>query len=239
MSKQLSGKVTVVAGSDTSIGIGIVKSFLLHNAIVIAPLSQSEAIDELRRHLSGIPSGKLVTLLLDTIDYAKASDIAEYIKQAYGYIDLVVTAFNNNTCNRPLMETDICEWQKAIDENVTAHFITGRVALQLMKEQRDGMFVTICNAAILSGKSYASLNRIITENQTELSVLFAEEVKPYNIRYYQLFVRDMIAGPPANEQNPTPEMTGEHIVKLYHRQVAHTGNVFQHFPALSLPVFSD
>ncbi|BAV04487.1 NAD(P)-dependent dehydrogenase, short-chain alcohol dehydrogenase family [Filimonas lacunae] len=235
MNKQLSGTVTIVAGGNTPIGAGIVKTFLLHNAFVIAPLSTAEEIIQLRSSLSSVQTGQLITLLHDPLDYRKAEDIKECIKQVYGHVDLVVSAFDNNWHGRALLDIEIDEWQKAIDENITAHFIINRVALKLMKEQHKGMYINICNADVLCARPYASLTRLITENQTELSVMLAEEVKHYNIRYYHLFLHNIVTGQPLSEQTypdlTTPLMTGEHIIKLYHHQLHNTDQLFQYYPA--------
>lgn len=238
MNMQLNGAITVVAGGYTSVGTGIITSFLLHNALVIAPLPDAEAMHALRASVAHITSGQLVTLLVDAMDYKRVNDIKNCIKELYGYVDLVVTAFDNNWQGRSLLDIELDEWQKAVDENITAHFITGRVALQMMKEQHGGMFVNICNADVLSARPYTSLTRLLTENQTELSVLFSEEIRHCNIRYYHLFVKDLVTGKPvtgkAHAHLHTPQMTGEHIIKLYHKQVDNTSQLFQYFPEHSM-----
>lgn len=234
MSMQLNGAITIVAGGNTPIGTGIVKSFLLHNALVIAPVTDAEAARLLRQETAGISSGQLITLLTDVMDYERVNDIKNCIKELYGRVHLVVAAFNNHRHSRPLLDIDLVEWQKAIDENITAHFITGRVALQLMKEQHSGMFVSICDADALAHRPYTSLTRLLTENQTELSVIFSEEVRNCNVRYYHLFVKDMVTETPAAVSSDayatTPQMTGEHIIKLYHRQTENSHRLFQYFP---------
>lgn len=234
MNRQLCGAITVVGGSNTYIGAGIVKAFLLQDALVIAPLSDATEIQALQKSMSGITTGQLVTLPIDTLNYHHAEEVKNAIQQIYGHVDLVVAAYNNCWQERSLLELDINEWQKAVDENITKHFITCRIALQMMKEQREGMFVNICNAEVLSSRPYTSLTRILTENQTELSVLFSEEVKRFNVRYYHLFVNDVVSVKPVTDNNYllTPEMAGEHIIKLFHKQTGNSDQLFQHFPAL-------
>lgn len=234
MSMQLNGAITIVAGGNTPIGTGIVKSFLVHNALVIVPVPDAEAARLLRQETADIGSGQLITILTDVMDYERVNDIKKCIQELYGRVHLVVAAFNNQRHSRPLLDIDPVEWQKAIDENITAHFITGRVALQLMKEQQSGMFVSICDADVFAQPPYASLTRLLTENQTELSVIFSEEVRSYNVRYYHLFVKDIITEPSAavcsNTQATTPQTAGEHIIKLYHRQTENSYRLFQYFP---------
>lgn len=234
MNMQLNGAITVVTGGNTPIGTGIVKSFLLHNALVIAPVPDADAARLLRQETESVSSGQLITILTDVMDYGRVNDIKNCIQELYGRVHLVVAAFNNNQHSKPLLDIDLREWQKAVDENITAHFITGRVALQLMKEQQCGMFVSICNADVLEHRPYASLTRLLTENQTELSVILSEEVRNYNIRYYHLFVKDMVTEKPAaagsDAYTATPQMTGDHIIKLYHRQTENSHQLFQYFP---------
>lgn len=233
-SQLLSGKITVVVGGTSAIGMGIVRSLLEENATVIVPSNSADEIAVLKDYLSVLHTGKLVSILTDIFDYDKVTDIAEDVFEEFGRIDLVVTAFENNFCDLPLTEIEITDWQKILDEKITAHFVVGRVSLHLMKEQGGGVFVNVCDLDVTRFKPDSSLSKIAEEGQEKLSVIFSREVKPYNIRYYHLMVNNVATRKKSSvllgkQGWISPEMIGNHIVKLYLKQVENPDDLFQQF----------
>ena len=224
--KQLSGKITVVVGGGSAMGLGIVRTLLMENATVIVPSSNAHEIDRLIANTRDLASGGLITLPTDMIDYAKAADISENIRQRFRKIDMVVAVFDNDCSSVPLIETDIRDWQKIMDDCISAHFIAGRLALHLMKEQGSGTFITVCDADTILDRPNSPLARIATKSQVELSLIFSEEIADCNINYYHL-----TPGPGLI----TPEMIGDHIIKLYQGKVPDPQKLFQHFLGRPLP----
>jgi hypothetical protein len=111
-----------------------------------------------------------------------------------------------------------------------------------MKEQGAGTFINVCDADIALHKPYSPLARIAVESQVELSLIFSEETAPFNISYYHLFVNNVDIGPNPHGLHGrpgwiTPEMIGDHIVKLYQGKVPCPGKLFQHF--LGRPIAGD
>src|SRR6266567_757531 len=110
--KKLTGKITIVVGGASAIGMGIVRALLLENATVIVPSSNADEICRLKSNAADILTGGLITLPTDMADYSKATDIAGTIQQRFGKIDMVVTALNNGQSCTPLTEMEITDWQK-------------------------------------------------------------------------------------------------------------------------------
>jgi enoyl-[acyl-carrier-protein] reductase (NADH) len=225
--KKLTGKITAVVGGASTIGMGIVRALLTENATVIVPSSNAGEINRLNSHAADIPTGGLITLPTDVMDYDKASDIAGTIRQRFGKLDLVVTVLNNGQSDTSLTEMEITDWQKMMDENISLYFIAGRICLHLMKEQDSGVFINVCDADLFLHKPNSPLARIATESQVKLSLIFSEEIAPFNISFYHLFVNSVDAS--------APEMVGHHIVKLYLGKVEDPEKLFQHFLGSPLP----
>ena len=225
--KKLTGKITIVVGGASAIGMGIVRTLLIENATVIVPSSNADDISRLKNYTADILTGGLITLPTDVADYDKATNIAGAIQQRFGKIDLVVTALNNGQSDTPLTEMEITDWQKMMDENISLYFMSGRISLHLMKEQDSGVFINVCDADLFLHRPNSPLARITTESQIKLSLIFSEEIAPFNISFYHLFVNSVDAS--------APEMIGHHIVKLYLGKVEDPEKLFQHLLGSPLP----
>ena len=229
--KKLTGKITTVVGGASTIGMGIVRTLLIENATVIVPSSHIDEIGRLKSQTADIHTGGLITLPTDVMDYDKATDIAGAIQKRFGKIDLVVTALNSGQSYAPLTEMEITDWQKMVDENISLYFMAGRISLHLMKEQDAGVFINVCDENLFLHKSNSPLARIATESQVKLSLIFSEEIAPFDIGFYHLFVN--------STNTNAPEMIGDHIVKLYLGKVEEPEKLFQHLLSSPLPKKND
>jgi NADP-dependent 3-hydroxy acid dehydrogenase YdfG len=235
MNKLLTGKVTLVAGGTGAIGEGIVRALLLEDATVIVPAKSARDIISLKEFVSDMTSGRLVTMLTDYPDYEKVYEIAEGIVDEFGQIDLVIARFDPPAPSPCLTELEIADWQKMTDENITACFVCGRVALHVMKACKQGMYISISDTGDFEKKSWSVLTNLAASLQVEMARVFAEEVKKYNIRYHHLLVNQVATRCRSRFINKkgwiTPEAVGNFIVQLYCGKAGDTNTLFQWLPA--------
>jgi len=107
-------------GGGSAMGLGIVRACwqkMLSHRFLLPIRLRSAGLTSNTRDLD---QGGLITLPTDMIDYAAAADISENIRQRFGKIDLVVTAFDNDCSSLPLIETEIRDWQKIMDDSISA-----------------------------------------------------------------------------------------------------------------------
>lgn len=216
-------------------GVGVVRALLARGATVIVPARSLHELTWLKDDVADISTGKLITLLSDMPDYDKAVDIIEGILEEFGRIDLVVSAFECRWSGPSLIDVGICDWQKVIDQYVTAYFVAGRVVLHKMRERNHGTFISIADSESIQVKAYSSLAGIATGMQVELSRLFAENIKESNVGFHHLFINNVVT----RDKSPalvgkrgwiTPEMVGNYIIRLYSGDVEQPKELFQHFP---------
>lgn len=234
MGKALTGKITVVAGGTGAVGVGIVRTFLEEGATVMVPAKSLHEIHWLKEYVADVATGRLLTLLTDQADYDKTIDNVEAIVQEYGPLDLAIAAFDCQWAGPSLTGVEFRDWQKVMDETVTAWFVAARVILYLMKEHAHGMYISIGDADVGEKKQYSSLLTVAAAVQLEMARQFAEDVKGNNVLYYHLLVNNVAT----REKSPsligkpgwiTPEMVGRHIIRLYRGETACPENVFQTF----------
>jgi hypothetical protein len=232
MSKLLTGKIALVAGGTGDTGAGIVHAFLREDATVIVPAKSARSIASLKEYVAGTQHGRLVTLLADYPDYDKAFDVAENIVEEFGQIDLGVAALESPAASPCLTELEITAWQKMADENITAGFVIGRVVLEMMKKNRCGMYISMCNTEDLEKKSWSALANIAATLQVEMARIFFEGIKEYGIRYHHLLISRMATRSRhsrciGKEGWTTPESVGQFIIQLYGGQTGDAAHLFQ------------
>lgn len=242
--KIMDNKIVMVAGYVGAILFGVIKSLLQQNAIVIVPVRSSLDIRVLKKQVAGIESGRLVTILIDFPDEDKASMITNAIIEQYGQLDMVVGFFDH-----PQVSADCLsriaphEWQQAIDEGLTAYFITGKVCIEAMKRKQYGMFLVISNVIASDERCSNSLTNVMAACKTEMTRHFYEDVKNSGVRFYHLLIDDStnldLVSKPDNSQTRQALATGDFAIRLFKGQVKHPERLFQRFHGFNYDILSD
>jgi NAD(P)-dependent dehydrogenase (short-subunit alcohol dehydrogenase family) len=238
MKRLLEDKVSVVAGSPRTVTATIVQALLQAGATVIMPAKSAQEIVMLKESLLNINTTKLVTLLTDYPDYDKAFEVAESITQQFGKIDLAVVCFDTHQSACGLTETDIMDWEKMIDHNITAFFIAARVLLDNMKENKQGMFISI-NHTMEIESCNSPLADLSCGMQKEMAKIFSDEVKGYNIKCHHLmaahFTKPSLDTSSAKgEHGVADDGIGSFIIKLFNGETEDGGSVLQEISASAL-----
>lgn len=220
LSKKMTDKIILIAGGTTPVGKGLVHFFLQAGATVIVPAKSLDEITKLKASVADINSDKLITQLTELPDYDTGFDIAETIVEKFGRIDIGIAFFNGSPCNRQLTEVGINDWQNMVDNEITPFFVSARLILNTMKANKDGLYISLCDASSADQHKFPPLSKIAANVKMDMSKMFAEETKKYNVRYYHLGIKH--TGKPkeiteGHQDMPviTSEMIGSQIIKLY------------------------
>ena len=134
----MDGKVVVITGAASGIGLACAQRFAADGATVVGSDLNS---------LDGFP-GELVTVDVTDAD-AQAAHIAQ-VAETHGRIDVVVTAAGV-AGGGPLHLIDIEEWDRVQNINLRGTMLTIRAALEPMIKQRSGSIITIASVEGLEG----------------------------------------------------------------------------------------
>jgi NAD(P)-dependent dehydrogenase (short-subunit alcohol dehydrogenase family) len=172
---RLDGKVAVVTGGCSGIGLATVRRFVEEGAkVVIGDLDDQrgqELVDELDvRYVHTDVTSK------DDVDAMFAA-----AKDAFGSVDI---AFNNAGISPPeddsILTTDLDAWRRVQEVNLTSVYLCCKAALPYMLEQQKGSiintasFVAVMGAATSQISYSASKGGVLTMTR-ELGVQFARE----------------------------------------------------------------
>jgi 3-hydroxybutyrate dehydrogenase len=152
----LEGKVALVTGSTSGIGLAIAKSLAAEGAkLMINGFGDPAEIERLRKEMA---AKHRVSVLYDGADMSKPDAIAAMVTSAvreFGGIDLLV---NNAGIQHvaPVDDFPVAKWDAIIAINLSAAFHTVRAALPAMKQKRWGRIVNIASAHALVASPYKS-----------------------------------------------------------------------------------
>ena len=138
------GKVALVTGSTSGIGLGIAKSLAGQGAnLIINGFGNPKDIEKLMKELSDTHK---ISVDYDGADLSKASDIERMMNSINKKksVDILVNnagiQFTSPTQNFPVEK-----WNAILDINLSAVFHTTRLALPAMKERNWGRIINIAS----------------------------------------------------------------------------------------------
>lgn len=155
-SRMLEGKVSLVTGSTSGIGLGIAQALAAAgSAIVLNGLGKP---DDIAAAQSKISSDAGVKVTFSGADMSKAQSIGDMIESTldtFGRLDIVV---NNAGIQHvaSLPEFPVEKWDAIIAINLSSAFHTTRLVLPVMRKHRWGRIINIASAHGLVGSPFKS-----------------------------------------------------------------------------------
>ena len=142
----LSGKIAVITGGNSGIGLAAVKNFIEHGAkVVIAGRSKSG--EDVARSL-----GNEDTVRFFQTDVSKEEDVKaliEYAASVFGRVDIAVASAGVSGFTLDMYDSKV--WQETIDINLNGVFFLTKYAVEQMRKQGGGAIVNVGSATSLVG----------------------------------------------------------------------------------------
>ncbi len=175
MTGRLAGKVAVVTGGCSGIGLATVRRFAAEGAkVVIGDLDTTNG-PRVAAEVGGLFVRADVTSPADVDALFKAA------KDAFGSVDV---AFNNAGISPPeddsILTTDLDAWRKVQEVNLTSVYLCCKAALPYMLEQKRGSIINTASFVAVMGAatsqiSYTASKGGVLSMSRELGVQFARE----------------------------------------------------------------
>ena len=142
----LSGKIAVITGGTSGIGLAAAKNFIEHGAkVVIAGRSLSGA--DVAKSL-----GDEETVRFFQTDVSKEDDVKalmEYTVGVFGRVDIAVASAGVSGFTLEMYDSKV--WQDTININLSGAFYTIKYAVEQMRKQGGGSIVVVGSAASIVG----------------------------------------------------------------------------------------
>lgn len=175
LTQRLAGKVAVVTGGASGIGLATAKRFAAEGAkVVIADMDAT----------AGPAAAELVGGLfvqVNVTDEAEVNALFDAAFAAYGSVDI---AFNNAGISPPdddsIETTELPAWEKVQDVNLKSVYLCCRAALRYMTKQGSGSIINTASFVAVLGSatsqiSYTASKGGVLAMSRELGVQFARQ----------------------------------------------------------------
>ncbi|MDN5794712.1 MAG: 3-oxoacyl-ACP reductase [Intrasporangium sp.] len=170
---RLAGKVAVVTGGCSGIGLATVKRFAEEGAGVVIG-----DVDEANGPRVAVETGATF-VRVDVTSQEQVEQLFTVAKDTYGSVDV---AFNNAGISPPeddsILQTDLDAWRRVQEVNLTSVYLCCKAALPYMLEQGKGSIINTASFVAVMGAatsqiSYSASKGGVLSMSRELAVQFA------------------------------------------------------------------
>ncbi|GAA0953239.1 3-oxoacyl-ACP reductase [Virgisporangium aurantiacum] len=172
---RLEGRVAVITGAGSGIGLATARRFAAEGAVVVAadlnPAAAKAAAEEV--------GGEAVTV--DVADEEQVRELFDGVAERHGRVDI---AFNNAGISPPeddsILDTDINAWERVMSVNATSVYYCCKYVLPHMRRQGKGSIINTASFVALLGAAtsqiaYTASKGAVLSMTRELGVQFARE----------------------------------------------------------------
>ena len=175
------GQTAVVTGASRGIGAEIAKHLAQAGAFVFVNYSRSKT--EAERVVAGIQAngGQATLIAADLSDPEAIEMLFRVVRQQRGRLDMLVNNAGVNRDQFTAMMT-LADWKQVIDTDLTATFMTCRLAARMMMRAKSGRIVNVSSTTAVSGRPGQGNYAAAKAGVIGFSRTLALELAEYGIR---------------------------------------------------------
>lgn len=177
----LEGQIAVVTGSARGIGEAVAHRLAHMGAMVVLTARDTARLAEVKVAIE-TQGGHATAIPCDLTDEKAISSFAKTVLQQYGRCDILVNNAGVGVSGKPLHEFTPEEWNKVIDTNLRAPYLTIRAFAPAMIAAARGHIINVSSLAgknpLPNGAAYAASKWGLNG----LTYSVAEELRGYGVR---------------------------------------------------------
>jgi len=175
LTQRLAGKVAVITGGASGIGLATARRLAAEGAIVVIGDFNAETGAAAAAEVEGL------FVQVDVTDEAQVNNLFDTAKATYGSVDI---AFNNAGISPPdddsIETTELPAWDRVQDVNLKSVYLCSRAALRHMVAQQSGSIINTASFVAVMGSatsqiSYTASKGGVLAMTKELGVQFARQ----------------------------------------------------------------
>lgn len=187
MEIRLDGRVALITGGSTGLGLAMAKEFAMSGADVAIVARRPEVLEEARREIAAVAAGRIHVVAAD-VATAEGTGLAfRSTVEALGKVDILV---NNAGKSQIGKFEDISDevWQEDFDLKLFAAVRLARLALPAMKERRWGRIINVLATAAKTPRAGTAPTAVSRAAGLALTKVLAGEGAPFNVLVNALLV---------------------------------------------------
>lgn len=148
----LSGKVALVSGGATGIGLGISIGLAEGGATVVICSRRLEVCQESAREVAAATGAKVVPACCDVTNSQDIERLVDQVLAVQGAIDILVNCAGVGGSGKPILKMDEADWDSVIDINLKgAYNLSRAVASPMIERGQGGRIINVASVgAIIS-----------------------------------------------------------------------------------------
>jgi len=182
---RLQDHVAIVTGGGRGIGRAIAQSLAAAGAVVAVT---SRSVDELNETVRVIEKdgGRAVAHPADITDAAQIQSTVNAIEASLGPIDVLVNNAGSPGPLKPLLETEINDWWRAMEVNLLGPLLCTRLVLPGMVSRRRGRIINVSSGAGTTALPFFSSYVCGKTAVIRFTECLALETKPYGVVVFSI-----------------------------------------------------
>ncbi len=151
----LSGKVAIVTGGGSGIGLGMARGLAEAGATVAIVGRTADKLQQAAKSVANETGHELLPLAADVADQAQVAALVREVVERCGRVNIL---FNNagTTIRKAPQDYTLDEWRTVMDVNLTSAFLMSRAVYPELKRAGGGKIVNTGSMASLFGAAYAA-----------------------------------------------------------------------------------
>ena len=168
----LTGRVALVTGGGTGIGLGIARGLAEAGATLVLAGRRAEVVSAALPRAEGVK--------LDVTNRAAIDAVVADVVQRHGQLDILVTSAGTNR-RLPTLDYDEASWDAVIDTNLKGAFFCAQSAARVMRERRWGRIIHVGSVAATLASALQSGYCASKAGLVQLNKVMAIELAPFGI----------------------------------------------------------
>ena len=195
MTGRLEGKVAVITGGASGIGLACARRFAQEGAEIMISDIGAQRLDDAAVQVRNTTNGKVMSVEADVCFEENIEQLMQTTMDEFGHIDCVVAAAgvsgasyvsgarDNESLDHNLINQPLADWNRVLQINLTGVMLTNRAAARhMIANGNPGAIVNIASTAAKVGLPGAVDYSVSKAGVAMLTHAFALEMVEHNIR---------------------------------------------------------